>query len=285
MKRIPVLGAILLIPALFLVFLTGCPGPSKTTPVTTGGPPPTGDPGPKGAKTAITAPTDGVIKGVVTFDGDPPKEVPEKAILAHKEKDICLAGGGIHVIEQTWLVGKDKGVANVVIFIEPGEGKEYKVDDKIKDWFKKNPVDMDQPYCQYVAHAAAVYADVQELRVANTSKTTHNVRIKCPKQNPDSDDQMPSNGKPVVRTFKNESKPIQLSCSIHGWMTAKVWTVPHPYFAVTKADGTFEIQNVPTGEDLVIYMWHESMGDSKSKVETKKFSKGDNELKLKIKAP
>lgn len=280
MKRFPVLGVLLLIPAMSLAYLTGCREANDDKPAP---PAPVGGGGKGGAKSQIKAPGNGVIKGVVSFDGDAPKAEDEPEIPRHEDAAICLAGGGIHVKKQLWLVDKNKGVANVVIFIEPGDGREYRVDDKMKDWFKKNPSVIDQPFCQYTPHTAAVYADIQELKVTNTSKKNHNVRIKCPKQNPDSDDIMVPNGKPVVRTFKNEIKPIRLSSACCGWMTGNVWTVPHPYFAVTKLDGTFEIKDVPTGEDLVIFMWHESMGDVKTKVETRKFNQGDNELKLRIK--
>ena len=44
---------------------------------------------------------------------------------------------------------------------------------------------------------------------------------------------------------------------MHNFMRAKVWSFDHPYFNVTKDDGSFEIRNVPTAEALNILAWHE----------------------------
>src|SRR5260221_13845793 len=44
-----------------------------------------------------------------------------------------------------------------------------------------------------------------------------------------------------------ERTPGELTCDIHPWMKA-YWLVLHnPYFAVTDAQGNFEIKNVPAG--------------------------------------
>ena len=72
---------------------------------------------------------------------------------------------------------------------------------------------------------------------------------------------------------------IDASCSMHTWMNCKLALFTHPYCATTKADGSFEIPNVPIDEELTVYLWHE--GDPK-KVEVQKLTpkKGVNELNL-----
>jgi len=40
-------------------------------------------------------------------------------------------------------------------------------------------------------------------------------------------------------------------------MRAYVWAFDHPYAAVTKEDGTYEIPNVPAGAKVRIVAWHE----------------------------
>jgi plastocyanin len=42
-------------------------------------------------------------------------------------------------------------------------------------------------------------------------------------------------------------QPVQLSCDIHPWMAAWVYVFTHDRFAVTTADGSFRISNVPPG--------------------------------------
>jgi hypothetical protein len=42
-------------------------------------------------------------------------------------------------------------------------------------------------------------------------------------------------------------------------MSARVAVFKHPYFAVTKADGSFEIKNAPVGT-FRLFVWHEAIG-------------------------
>jgi hypothetical protein len=44
-----------------------------------------------------------------------------------------------------------------------------------------------------------------------------------------------------------ENRPVQLSCDIHPWMAAWVYVFDTDAFAVTAADGSFHIDNVPPG--------------------------------------
>jgi hypothetical protein len=286
MKRFPFAGTLLLVPAFALVFLVGCPGPQAPKDKDKGtvkSDDKTGDKG-KGKSTdvEITAPTEGVIKGVVSFKGDAPKHEILKAILEHKEKDFCVKGGGKHVQDQTWIINNGK-VENVVITLGAPSGKKFKITEELKKPFMDHAVFMDQPYCAYVPHVAAIYADIQKFGVLNSAEVLHNVKI-TPAKNPSSDDSVPpkttDKSKVKTRTYEKEG-PINISCSIHGFMNAKLLTFDHPYFAVTKEDGSFEIKNVPVGEEVTIYMWHES---NPKHVEAQKITvkKGDNPVELSI---
>jgi hypothetical protein len=53
--------------------------------------------------------------------------------------------------------------------------------------------------------------------------------------------------------------PITAKCNIHTWMTALVGVFDHPYFAITDADGKFEIKNAPAGKFNIV-LWHEDAG-------------------------
>ena len=50
-----------------------------------------------------------------------------------------------------------------------------------------------------------------------------------------------------------------MSCSIHGSMKSWMRVFNHPYFAVTDANGNFEIKNAPAGK-LNLVSWQESTG-------------------------
>jgi hypothetical protein len=61
-----------------------------------------------------------------------------------------------------------------------------------------------------------------------------------------------------------------------------------PYAAVTKADGTYEIQNIPAGVPLQIVVWHEDLPDDGFSVAGKKgqsitLNSGDNTKDFQIK--
>ncbi|MCC7261086.1 MAG: DUF2012 domain-containing protein, partial [Candidatus Latescibacteria bacterium] len=51
----------------------------------------------------------------------------------------------------------------------------------------------------------------------------------------------------------------------HPWMAGYVVVTPHPYFAVTAADGSFEIKDVPAGK-YVVEVWHEYLGTKTQEV-------------------
>ena len=56
-----------------------------------------------------------------------------------------------------------------------------------------------------------------------------------------------------------ERVPLRVVCDIHGWMKSYVGIYDHPFFAVTDADGSFEIKGVPAGKQNII-VWHELQG-------------------------
>ncbi len=58
-------------------------------------------------------------------------------------------------------------------------------------------------------------------------------------------------------TFKKEGVYTQL-CKMHPSMLGYIVVVQNPYYAVTKADGSFEIKDVPPG-DYTLAVWSERM--------------------------
>jgi hypothetical protein len=66
---------------------------------------------------------------------------------------------------------------------------------------------------------------------------------------------------------------ITFKCDVHGWMNAYGGVLSHPYFAVTKDGGTFELKNLPAGT-YTIEAWHEKLG-----VQTQRVTIGERESK------
>lgn len=202
----------------------------------------------KGGKTEeLTAATDGVLKGRVVLDGgDAPKMMAIEAMAKHQDAKVCLAGDETEKSEQTWIVGKDKGVANVVVRLLPPAGKKFKNVAPAKD-----QVEIDQPHCAYVPNVVAVLPG-QKLLVKNTADVSHNTKaVGEPGTNEDKNVTIAAGGSQVLE-FAPQKQPVVLSCQVHPWMQAKVYVTDNPLVAVTDKDGNFEIRNVPTGVELML---------------------------------
>lgn len=273
-----------LIPALAMfVGLTGCGKEEKPTkpsrpPIVTGD----GGGGGSGAAKKKIAVGTAKLVGKVVFEGELPKiDSLEPTMLENKQdgKFCCSATNPNEKIDQTWLVGKDKGVANVVIWVNPPDGSEFEVKED-----KSNAV-LDQPHCVYVPHVLVVKPG-QKLVIKNSADVAHNTKL-------DVDSFV---NKPFGQTIppKKEANPIDLNfqekaitaaCDFHGWMKAKIWVSPHQFVAVTKEDGTFVIEGLPEGEFSVV-AWHESPGYFHGgKKGTKTTIKGgENKIDLKVSA-
>ena len=64
----------------------------------------------------------------------------------------------------------------------------------------------------------------------------------------------------IEKSLMPQRLPIALQCDVHTWMAAKLYVFDHPYFAITKEDGTYEIPNVPAGATVSLFVHHEKVG-------------------------
>ena len=278
MKRFPILGGLLLIPAALLLVAVGCTPTEKTT-----SPAPSPTATAAVTKTEITTAPDGIVKGVVKFNGAPPEPKLNPAIAQHDDAKKGFCGKDSDQLEQMWTISKDGGVANVVISLAPPADKKFKkLDDKLLEAYK-HPVVLDQPFCNYVPHVVALYTEYQPLIAKNEAKMNHNVKIEAgPILGGTKDFNIPPGGKEEVSLKGGPETVINAACSIHTWMSAKIALFNNPYFAVTDKDGKFEIKNVPIDTPLTVYVWHESTGKKVAEETKLTAKKGDNELKLEI---
>jgi hypothetical protein len=269
-----------LIPALALLTATpGCSKPKKAT-----RPPAELDEGDDGAKASEPTKTElaskgwGSIEGVVSYDGT----LPEIGTLRmrmeeHQDKAQCLMGKDDEIKEQTWIIGPNKGVANVAIFLKAPEGKFFKTADEDKK--RTKPVELRQPHCAFLPHVIAVYPvyfDGKEyqktgeaLAVINDAKVAHNTSIiGDPIKNPAENPTLPP-GDTKTLNPKPQAKPLDISCSFHKWMSAYCWVFDNPYYAVTKGQGEkdkaedfgkFAIARVPAGVEVNVVAWHPGAG-------------------------
>jgi hypothetical protein len=242
-----------------------------------------------GEKTALDAKLDGVITGTVTYDGDPPALMQVAGMAKHQDGAKCLMGTEEEKSVQTWIVNsKNKGVANVVVWLKAPAGKYFPVSDEDKK--RTKPVTITQPHCAFQPHVSALYPSYfdgkkqmktgQILEIVNNATFPHNTKLVVdPAENDAFNETIPPKEKRTV-TLKYQKKPIEVGCTFHTWMSGYVWTFDHPYFAVTDHDGKFTIKNAPTGAEVSLVAWHESQGEFDSKKQT--FKKGENTADLKV---
>jgi hypothetical protein len=201
------------------------------------------------AAAPAAAPTDtadgpGVITGTITFDGPAPPRPP----LQMDSDPKCVPQPG--AVSERLIVGTDGGLQNVFVWVKDGLGQRtYAV--------PATPVMLDQKGCQYVPHVFGAQVG-QTIKVANSDPALHNVHA-VPKGNREFNFSQPANVPPVDRVFTQPEIGIPLKCDVHGWMNAYANVVPHPFFAVTGANGRFEIKGLPPGT-YTIEAWHETLG-------------------------
>jgi hypothetical protein len=192
----------------------------------------------------------GTIKGQIVFGGD--KVPAAEPLKVDKDQEHCLQKGT--VLSRTWTVNpQNKGVCNAVVFLKPEPGQTLPINPEALP--KKDSVVIDQPICHFEPHILALYKD-QKLMAKNSSPIAHNIVITGFKNSyntqlaPGTD-----------RTFElvSENNPIALSCGAHSWMKGNLWVFAHPYFAVTDANGNFEIKFAPAGNQNFV-VWHEAKG-------------------------
>jgi hypothetical protein len=201
----------------------------------------------------------GSIKGKVVID-----EVPTlKPLIAKgdpagiaKDPAVCAAQD---VPDESLVVDeKTKGVANVVIYLRKKPEKADQIHPKFQ-----NPeaatVLYDQMGCKFIPHIALVQTN-QKLRVVSGDPIAHNTRGSPLKNMGFNFIVKPSDREGTDIPFKiAENQPIEVTCDIHRWMKGYLLIVDHPYSALTKADGTFEITDLPPGE-LEFRAWQERVG-------------------------
>jgi hypothetical protein len=218
----------------------------------------------------------------------------------HADKTCCLAGKANEKVDLTWLVDpKTKGVANVVIWLKAPPGTSFPIHEKFK--VRKEIIEIDQPHCAFLPRVA-VYNPYymengkkvptgQQMLMRNSSTVNHNIRaVGHPDKNPGFNVNVPAGGQLDVTKKNMEAQvlPVNINCDIHPWMAAKLFVFDHPYYAITKADGSFEIPYVPAGAEVNVMGWHEGKGwvlEGGKKGQNIQITSGKNELNIEFKAP
>jgi len=202
----------------------------------------------------------GSISGEVKFSGTPP--TPEK-IAATKDQEVC---GKTEKVNETLLVGANKGIQNVVVSITNiQKGK------KMPD-----ATTLDQKDCRYAPHVVLSPAGA-DLTILNSDGILHNIHTYSTK-NPPFNKAQPKFKKEMKEKFA-QPENVKLTCDAHGWMLGWLIVQDNPYYVATDANGTFKITDVPPG-DYELKFWHETLGETTQKVSVK--TKEDSKVSVEM---
>lgn len=196
------------------------------------------------AYTASSVSNGGTISGVVKFEGDMPEM---KVLEITKDQEVCAA---TEKYDEALVVGEGNALKNTIVYlIDISQGK---------DFDKATKLEIDQKGCQFTPHVQIVPVGVR-LTMLNSDKVNHNVHIFSSVNKPVNKQQTKNRRKMPLAAVKKAEGPVSVKCDIHGWMSAWIAYVPHPYFAVTNEKGEFTLEDVPAGTYKLGY-WHEACG-------------------------
>lgn len=182
----------------------------------------------------------GRVAGKLTFAGAP----PAPATPDRSTDPFCSHQAG----QDAAITVTDGGLAGALISLESKALPPEPPPD--------TPVVVRQSGCSYLPRVAGAVVG-QLIEIHNADATLHNVHAHTGKATAFNLAQ-PKGAQPIRRTA-DEPGVVELTCDVHPWMRAYVVALSHRYFAVTGADGSFAIENVPPGR-YTIKAWHPVLG-------------------------
>ncbi len=187
----------------------------------------------------------GTISGRVIFSGKPSKR---KEIVFTQDKAVCGAHGNIYS-EELVVDSSSKGVKNVVVSITD-------ISRGMSTSSMPVPV-LDQKGCVFRPHILIVPVG-QTIKISNSDGILHNIHTQSVK-NPPVNLAQPGGVKEIALNPFKVPELVKVNCNVHGWMEAWLWVTEHPYVAITKDDGSYEISDIPPGKYRLEF-WHEALG-------------------------
>jgi hypothetical protein len=197
----------------------------------------------------------GQVTGKVAFKGEVPagKKLPIT-------KDNAVCGTGTREIVEVAAAGGNLGGAVVYV---------AKID-KGKAWGDLDKPMLDQQGCRFAPSVLVTRKDV-DLTIRNSDPVLHNIHtyeiIGTVRRT------MFNVGQPDKGDMKQplklrRSNVVKIECDAHDFMHAWAFAADNPYVAVTTADGSFAIPDLPAGE-YELKAWHPVLGEKSAPISVK----------------
>jgi hypothetical protein len=186
----------------------------------------------------------GTLKGRFTFAGTPSQP---RALVVDKDTEVC-SKAGMKLLDRSLLVDPStKGLANVVVFARKTS--------RVKTASAETPLVFDQKNCEFLSPVFAARVG-QVVDVRNSNPIGHNTNIAGSSFN----QLIPAGQGTAYKPDAETGMPTMVTCNIHPWMKAFAVFRKDGYVAVSSADGSFEIADLPAGETIEFQVWHERSG-------------------------
>lgn len=185
------------------------------------------------------------VTGKIVFEGEVPAPKP---INFGAEKQCALMHGDKMPENEELVINPDKTVKWALVYIKEGAAASESPAEALQ---------IDQKGCMFIPHVAVARAG-QKVVFKNSDTVLHNVRSES-KANKAFNIAQPVQGMTTAKTFTQPEVGIKMRCDVHFWMASYIHVLDHPYYAVTGADGRFEIKDLPAGS-YTLEVWHEKLG-------------------------
>lgn len=192
------------------------------------------------------------LSGTVSFSG---KTLPAKKNPASSSPD-CHAD--VNDPEQLSVRVRDGKLMNAFVYIKEGIQGAYPT-------AALSPAVLDQKHCAYLPRIIGVQVG-QTLEIRNSDPTLHNVHSMA-KVSAGFNIGMPKVDMKVTKILDKPEVMIPIKCDVHPWMKAYVGALTHPFFSVSREDGTFSIEKLPAGS-YTVEVWHETLGTQTQQITT-----------------
>lgn len=177
------------------------------------------------------------ISGRVYLRGTPP---PERMITLDATRGRLRPKG---LKTRFYVVGEGSGLANVFVYIKEGAPLNFSI---VND---QTPL-LDQVGCSYEPYVMGVRTS-QKFQIKNSDPIMHNVHAttKFGGGNKEFNFAQVTRGQVNEKSFAKAEVFVRVKRDIHPRMFAYIGVVEHPWFAVTDADGKFELPGkLPIGK-------------------------------------
>ena len=195
----------------------------------------------------------GSIGGTISYAG----ERTDQKVKISKDGETCERHSSVDASERPGgaLLVADGKLANAVVWIDGiTTGKKYEATD----------VAIDNKDCAFVPHVAIGHKGMM-INATNSDPVLHNTNLTMSSNGKSmANIALPQQGQTVGKKLKKTGVHT-ITCDAHEWMKAHLVVVNHPYAAVTGADGSFSMGDVPAG-DYTVKIWHEVLGEAEAKV-------------------